>query len=127
MHIKAVGGDTSHRYTAHKSCFDGLVDRGLKVSVIIFAMLGFPPGRCHALMAGLAETGGGLLLALGLFTPLAAALIFKRDACRYRDAEPRSEFSGVEQFFPFLWKIFSFPLEFLITGVTSKVTVKVIL
>jgi putative oxidoreductase len=26
-------------------------------------------------MAGLAETGGGLLLALGLFTPLAAAII----------------------------------------------------
>jgi putative oxidoreductase len=28
------------------------------------------------LMAGLAETGGGLLLALGLLTPLAAALLF---------------------------------------------------
>ena len=40
-----------------------------------FTMLGFPPGRCHALMAGLAETGGGVLLALGLLTPVAAALI----------------------------------------------------
>ncbi|HTG30415.1 MAG TPA: DoxX family membrane protein [Methylomirabilota bacterium] len=39
-------------------------------------MLGFPLGRRHALMAGLAETGGGLLLAVGLLTPLAAALIF---------------------------------------------------
>jgi putative oxidoreductase len=39
-------------------------------------MLGFPPGRRHVLMAGLAETGGGLLLALGLLTPLAAALTF---------------------------------------------------
>src|SRR5256885_11098439 len=29
----------------------------------------------HALMAGLAESGGGLLLALGLFTPVAAALL----------------------------------------------------
>ena len=40
-----------------------------------FAMLGFLPGRRHALMAGLAETGGGLLLALGLLTPVAAALV----------------------------------------------------
>ena len=37
--------------------------------------LGFYPGKRHALMAGLAETGGGLLLALGLFTPLAAAIV----------------------------------------------------
>lgn len=37
--------------------------------------LGFHPGRRHALLAGLAETGGGLLLALGLFTPLGSAAI----------------------------------------------------
>ena len=37
--------------------------------------LGFVPGRRNALAAGLAETGGGLLLALGLATPLAAAMI----------------------------------------------------
>jgi len=34
---------------------------------------GFRPGRRHALLAGLAEAGGGLLLALGLFMPLGAA------------------------------------------------------
>jgi putative oxidoreductase len=37
--------------------------------------LGFVPGRRSAVMAGLAEFGGGLLLALGLLTPLAAAAI----------------------------------------------------
>src|SRR5256884_5627818 len=37
--------------------------------------LGFVPGRRKALFAGLAEVGGGLLLALGLATPLAAAMI----------------------------------------------------
>ena len=37
--------------------------------------LGFRPGRLHAFLAGLAETGGGLLLALGLLTPLAAAAV----------------------------------------------------
>jgi putative oxidoreductase len=41
-----------------------------------FVMLGFPAGRRHALMAGLAETGGGLLLALGFLTPAAAAVLF---------------------------------------------------
>jgi putative oxidoreductase len=37
--------------------------------------LGFIPGRRNALFAGLAEFGGGLLLALGLATPIAAMLI----------------------------------------------------
>jgi len=36
--------------------------------------LGFHPGRRAALLAGLAELGGGLLLALGAATPFAAAL-----------------------------------------------------
>src|SRR5882724_1866869 len=36
--------------------------------------LGFVPGRRNALVAGLAETGAGLLLALGLATPVAAAV-----------------------------------------------------
>lgn len=48
---------------------------GLDATGQFFVMLGFPTGQRHALMAGLAETVGGLLLALGLFTPFAAALI----------------------------------------------------
>jgi putative oxidoreductase len=38
--------------------------------------LGFVPGRRAALAAGLAETAAGLLLALGLGTPAAAAIVF---------------------------------------------------
>ena len=34
-----------------------------------FVVLGFSARRRHALMAGLAETGGGLFLALGFLTP----------------------------------------------------------
>jgi putative oxidoreductase len=37
--------------------------------------LGFRPGRRHALAAGYVELFGGLLLAIGFLTPLAAALI----------------------------------------------------
>ncbi len=38
-----------------------------------FENLGLRPGRRHATAAGAAEAGGGALLALGLFTPAAAA------------------------------------------------------
>src|SRR5262245_21317041 len=37
--------------------------------------LGFKPGRTFAALAGLAEFGGGLLLALGLFGPIGPALV----------------------------------------------------
>ena len=40
-----------------------------------FHSLGFRPGRAMAAVAGLSEAGGGLLLALGLLTPLAGAAI----------------------------------------------------
>src|SRR6059036_3404555 len=40
-----------------------------------FEGLGFRPGRFFAAVAGAAEWGGGILLAFGLFEPLAAAAI----------------------------------------------------
>jgi putative oxidoreductase len=48
---------------------------GLEATGQLFETMGFLPGRRQALMAGLAETGGGLLLALGLLTPIGAAVI----------------------------------------------------
>ena len=48
---------------------------GLEATGQFFETIGFLPGRRHALMAGLAESGGGLLLALGLLTPIGAAVI----------------------------------------------------
>ncbi len=47
---------------------------GLTRTAAVFEHLGFVPGRRKALLAGLAEVGGGLLLAVGLATPLAAAV-----------------------------------------------------
>src|SRR4051812_769920 len=38
-----------------------------------FEQMGFRPGRESALAAGLGEAGGGLLIALGLATPVAGA------------------------------------------------------
>lgn len=40
-----------------------------------FEQLGFVPGRRSAIMAGLAEAGGGLLFALGAVTPFAAGVL----------------------------------------------------
>jgi len=40
-----------------------------------FEQIGYRPGKEQALAAGAAEAGGGALLALGLFTPLAGALL----------------------------------------------------
>ena len=48
---------------------------GLSGTGGFFESLGFRPGRLFAAAAGLSELGGGLLLAVGLLQPVAAALI----------------------------------------------------
>ena len=48
---------------------------GLDGSGQFFESIGLRPGRRHAMAAGVAEAGGGTLLALGLATPLAAAAL----------------------------------------------------
>ena len=47
---------------------------GLDATGRFFETLGFPLGRRHALLAGIVEFGGGLLIALGMLTALGAAL-----------------------------------------------------
>ena len=39
------------------------------------ASMGFRPGKINAVLAGLGEAGGGLLLAFGLLTPLGGAAV----------------------------------------------------
>jgi putative oxidoreductase len=41
----------------------------------MFEQIGLEPGRENALLAGASEAGGGVLLALGLFTPAAASML----------------------------------------------------
>jgi putative oxidoreductase len=48
---------------------------GLDATASNFEQVGLRPGRLHATAAGLAETGGGSLLALGLLTPLGAIAV----------------------------------------------------
>ena len=53
--------------------FGWLGGHGLTGTAAAFEQMGFQPGRLAALAAGLGETGGGVLLALGLATPAAGA------------------------------------------------------
>src|SRR3979411_353419 len=48
---------------------------GIAGTAPFLEQLGFRPARLHAALAGIAETAGGLLLAAGLLTPLAAAAL----------------------------------------------------
>jgi putative oxidoreductase len=48
---------------------------GLRGTGGFFESLGFRPGHIMAGIAGLSEAGGGLLLVLGLLTPLGAAMV----------------------------------------------------
>jgi putative oxidoreductase len=48
---------------------------GVAATSQMFEKIGLRPARVHARLAGLAETCGGVLLAVGLLTPAAAAMI----------------------------------------------------
>ncbi len=48
---------------------------GLEGTGEFFESIGLRPGRERALLAGVAETGGGALLTLGLLTPVAASAL----------------------------------------------------
>jgi putative oxidoreductase len=72
--LRLVAGLTMAAHGSQK-LFAWFGGHGLSGTGGFLEKLGFFPGRRNALFAGLAEFGGGVLLALGLATPLAAALI----------------------------------------------------
>jgi putative oxidoreductase len=72
--LRLVVGLTMAAHGAQK-LFGWFGGYGLQGTGGFLEKLGFVPGRRNALLAGLAEFVGGLLLALGLATPLAAMLI----------------------------------------------------
>jgi putative oxidoreductase len=49
--------------------------QGLTATGAVFDQIGYSPGVFFAAVAGLLETVGGLLLLLGLFTPLACSIV----------------------------------------------------
>jgi putative oxidoreductase len=64
-------------FAAHgaQKLFGSFGGHGIAGTGQFFESLGLRPGERHARLAGLGEFGGGLLLVLGLLTPLGAAAI----------------------------------------------------
>src|SRR3954465_5535412 len=64
-------------FAAHgaQKLFGAFGGHGIAGTGQFFEALGLRPGERHARVAGLSEFGGGLLLVLGLLTPLGAAAI----------------------------------------------------
>jgi putative oxidoreductase len=73
--LRTVVGLTLAAHGAQK-LFGWFGGYGLAGTGAFFEKLGFIPGTRSALLAGLAETFGGLLIAIGLGVPFAAGVIF---------------------------------------------------
>ena len=72
--IRVIVGLTLAAHGAQK-LFGWFGGGGLRSTAVNFEKMGYRPGNVMALLAGLGEAGGGALVALGLLTPLGAALI----------------------------------------------------
>ncbi|MFB4163565.1 DoxX family protein [Alteribacillus sp. JSM 102045] len=72
--IRLVIGISFAAHGAQK-LFGWFGGHGLKGTAGFFDSIGIKPGYTMALLAGLGELAGGLLFALGLFTPIAGLLI----------------------------------------------------
>jgi putative oxidoreductase len=68
---------------------------GLEGTGKFFEAIGLRPGKTHAAAAGVAEAGGGALLALGAATPLAATLLSGTMATAIRTVHaPKGPWAG---------------------------------
>jgi putative oxidoreductase len=72
--LRVVAGLLFAGHGAQK-LFGSFGGHGIRGTAGFFESLGLRPGRPHAVLAGGAELFGGLLLAFGLLTPLASALL----------------------------------------------------
>jgi putative oxidoreductase len=72
--IRVVLGGIMAAHGAQK-LFGWFGGRGLRGTASWLESMGMRPARLHATVNGLAEFGGGALLALGLLTPLGAAAV----------------------------------------------------
>jgi putative oxidoreductase len=94
---------------------------GLKGTGGFFEQLGFRPGVPLAAAAGLSEAGGGILLALGLFTPFGAAAVLSAMLVAIFSVHLRNGFfamnNGIE--LPFLYAVAAVGLAFAGAGALS--------
>ena len=72
--LRLIVGLTFAAHGAQK-LFGAFGGHGIEGTAGFFEQIGLRPGKLHATAAGGAEFFGGLLIALGLFTPFAAAAL----------------------------------------------------
>src|SRR3954453_6606497 len=72
--IRAVLGGLLFAHGAQK-LFGWFGGYGLDGTGGFFESVGHRPGRPMAMIAGISEAGGGLLLLMGLFTPVGSAMV----------------------------------------------------
>lgn len=72
--LRAGLGGTLIAHGAQK-LFGSFGGGGIEGTAAMFDGMGFKPGKANAVIAGVSETGGGALLALGLGTPAAAGAV----------------------------------------------------
>jgi putative oxidoreductase len=94
---------------------------GLKGTGGFFEQLGFRPGVPFVAAAGLSEFGGGVLLALGLFTPFGAAAVLSAMLTAIVSVHLKNGFFAMGNGFelPFLYAVAAFALAFTGPGVFS--------
>jgi putative oxidoreductase len=106
----------SARLAAHatQKLFGGFGGHGLKGTSAFFGQLGFQPGIPFLAAAGLSETGGGVLLALGLLTPLGSAGVLASMIVAIFSVHVRNGFFAMENWIelPFLYAASAFALAF---------------
>ena len=94
---------------------------GIKATGEMFESLGFRPGAAFAMMAGLSELGGGLLLAAGLFTPFGSAAVVAAMLVAMVSVHLKNGFfamgNGIE--LPFLYAVAALALSFSGAGTFS--------
>jgi putative oxidoreductase len=94
---------------------------GIKGTGGFFETIGFRPGTTFAALAGLSEFGGGVLLILGLFTPLGAAAVVSVMIVALVSLHLKSGFfatnNGIEM--PFLYAAAAVGLAFTGGGASS--------
>jgi len=94
---------------------------GLKGVGGVFEQVGFRPGVPFAALAGLSEAGGGILLALGFFTPFGSAAVLAAMLVAIFSVHVRNGFFAMSNGFelPFLYAVAAVALAFTGAGAFS--------
>ena len=94
---------------------------GIKATGAMFESIGFRAGAVFATAAGLTEMGGGLLIALGLFTPFGAAGVVSTMLVAMISVHLKNGFfavgNGIE--LPFLYAVAALGIAFTGAGAIS--------